>query len=399
MKFKYRAINSSGEVIEDLCFAKDRDEVIDMIKSKGLLCLAIEENFQINASDFFKNKKAGLKDLVVFCKLFYTMLKAGIKISKSLEIITKNINNSKLKSSVININKDIHKGLSLSDSLENQNKVFPPLFIEMVRAGEISGNLEEIIYRLGQYYENQYKIKNKIKSSLVYPILLILVSIAVVIFILTFVLPVFFNMFTNRGLTLPLPTRILITISDTILQEWSKLIILFSISIIVIKIFLKTNRGQVALDFLKLNTPFLKKLYINIITANFSKTLSILLSSGVPLIKSLEMTGNVLNNCLVKNKLYYETNQVEAGKQLSNSIRDLKIFPPLLDSMIQVGEETGELDEMLLTTSEFYDEELGSSLEKLTKLIEPILMIIIGLIVGFIVVSLALPMFEIMYTV
>lgn len=399
MRFKFRAINLTGEIIEDTCFANSKEEAVKIIKSKELLCLAIEEDFQIRIYNIWITRKVGLKDLVIFCKLFYTLLEAGINISKSLEIISKNTTNAKLKSSIIDINQGIHKGQNLSDALENQNNIFPTLFTEMVRAGEFSGNLSEIIHRLGVYYDNQIKIENKIKASLIYPVLLIFVSIAVVVFILTFVLPIFFNMFSSRDLVLPLPTRILINISEMILQHWPKLIVLTILGIITIKIFMKTYKGRIVSDYLKLNVPFLKNIYIKIITANLTKTLSILLSSGVPLIQSLEMTGNVLNNIIIKNKLRNEIEQVEAGKLISDSIQDLEIFSSVVSSMIQVGEETGALDDLLLKTSLFYEEEVSASLDKLTKLIEPILMIIVGLIVGFIVISLALPMFELIYPI
>lgn len=399
MEYKYRAIDSNGEIIEDIYIAKNKKEVLDMIKSKEYLALSIKENLQIDFKTLLWNRKVEKKDLVVFCRLFFKMLEAGINISKALEILAGNITNSKLKSAVFNVNDHIHKGLSLSDALERESNVFPIMFVEMVRAGEISGNLEEIIQRLGDYYHNQYKIDSKIKSSLLYPALLIVLSITVIVFMLTFVLPVFYGIFENRELVLPLPTRILIQTSDIIRNHWREIIILTITIFVSVRRYFRTSNGRMIIDYMRLNVPFVKKIYIKIATANFTKTLSILLSSGIPLIKSLVMASNVINNIVIKSKLENEIMCIEEGKSISESIKDFKIFPTMLVSMIEVGEETGALDVMLLKTSELFDEEVRTSLERFAKLIEPLLMIVVGFIIGFIVISLALPLFDIMYAI
>lgn len=399
MKYKYRAINTNGEVIEDQIIANSKEDVLEMIKSKRLLTLSIEEVFQYDFSKRFTSRKVKKKDLVVFCRLFYTMLNAGVNISKSLEIIANSTKNTKMKLALNEVNTDIHNGIYLSDALEKHKHIFPIMFIEMIRAGEISGNLDEIINRLGEYYYNQYKIENRVKSSLVYPVLIIILSVLVIVFMLALVLPVFYDIFSSRNLSLPLPTILLIQISNTIRNHWTTIIILLQVIILGLRSYFKRPRGRKLIDLLKLKTPFIRDLYIKIASANFTKTLSILLSSGIPLIRSLTMSSNVLNNIIIKNKLEKQINKVEEGKKLSESIGDIRIFSSVVDAMIRVGEETGALDEMLLKTSIFYDEEVRTSLERMTKLIEPILMIIVGFIVGFIVLSLALPMFEIMYAI
>lgn len=399
MKYKFKAIDTNGDIIEDIYIANSKEEAVEMIKSKNFLILAIEEDFQVHLNSLVRRKKVKRKDLVIFCNLFHTMLNAGINISKSFEIISENIENLKFKSALKEVNEDIHQGLNLSDAMARQKDIFPVLFIEMVRAGEMSGNLEEILLRLGDYYEKQNKIENKIKGALIYPSLLIVLSVVVVLFMLAFVLPVFFNIFDSNELMLPLPTQILIGISDIIHHHWKKLIVLIGIGVFAIRIYFKMDHGQTVLDQIKLKVPILRKLYIKIATANLTKTLSILLSAGLPLIKSLEMAGSVVNNIVIRKNLENEITQIEAGKLLSDAIKDTKIFSSVVHSMIKVGEETGTLDDILLKTSILYDEEINTSLEKLTKLIEPVLMIIVGLIIGFIVISLVLPMFDLMHSI
>lgn len=399
MKYKFKALDTNGEIIEDKIIANNREEVLEIIKSKRLLALSIDEDLKYSFSNRLTSKKINKKDLVVFCRLFYTMLNAGANISKALIIIAENTRNPRFKLALNQINTDIHNGYHLSAALEKHKEIFPNMFIEMVKAGEISGNLENIINRLGEYYYNQYKLENKVKSSLVYPALIIILSVFVIIFMLALVLPIFYDIFSSREMILPLPTRLLIYLSITIKNHWIKIILLFSIIAFGLKSYLNTSEGKKILDTLKLKTPLLKDLYLKIATANFTKTLSILLSSGIPLISSLTMSSNVVNNIIIKDKLEKEIIYVEEGKSLSQSIADTGLFSSVVDAMIKVGEETGALDEMLLKTSLLYDEEVRTSLERMTKLIEPILMIIVGVIVGFIVLSLALPMFEVMYAI
>lgn len=399
MKYKFKAINLNGDIFEDFYIANDEEEVVQMIKSKNFFVLSVEEDYRVNLDYLLNNRRIKLKDLALFSKLFYTMLNSGINISKSLKIISEDITNTKLKSAIININEDIHSGTSLSNAMERQKNIFPSLYVEMVRAGEISGNLEGIILRLGDYYDNQNKIKNKINSSLIYPILLIFVSMVVVIFMIVFVLPIFYDIFSSRELILPLTTRTLINFSSFYYQHWSKIIIFIIILSFALKLFSKTHSGKTILDNLKLRTPLIKGLYIKIVTSNLTKTLSILLSAGIPLMKSLEMASNVVNNVIIRQKLIHEISNIEDGKLLSDAIKDIEVFSSVVYSMVKVGEETGALDNMLLKISTLYDEEVRTSFEKLTKLIEPMLMIIVGLIVGFIVISLALPMFDIMYSI
>lgn len=399
MKYKFKAVDLNGNTIEDIYVADSKEDVIDMIRSKDYLPLSIEENSQIDLKSLMGNRRVRLKDLVIFCRLFYSMLDAGVNISSALEIVSENTSNKSLANGLRDINKEIHEGSTLSQGMDMHRNIFPMMFTEMVKAGEISGNLEIIINRLGNFYERQNKLENKIKGSLIYPIILIVMSILVIAFMLTIVFPIFYDIFSSNDFILPLPTRILIFISNVLRNNWLLATVGLLTIVLLLNKYLKTRRGRIAIDFLKLRIPYLKGIYIKTLSANFTRTLSILLSSGIPLLQALEIVSNVLNNRIIKDRLDKEIILVEEGKSLSSAIKDLEIFPSVVHSMVKVGEESGALDEMLLKTSEYYDEDLNASLENLTKLIEPSLMIVIGSIIGFIVLALALPLFNVMYTI
>lgn len=399
MKYKFKAVDLNGNTIEDIYVADSKEDVIDMIRSKDYLPLSIEENSQIDLKSLMELKRVKLKDLVIFCRLFYSMLDAGVSISSALEIVSENTSNRSLSKGLRDINKQIHEGSTLSQGMDMHRNIFPMMFTEMVKAGEISGNLEVIINRLGNFYERQNRLENKIKGSLIYPIILIVMSILVIAFMLTIVFPVFYDLFSSNDFILPLPTRILIFISNVLRNNWLLATVGLLIIVLLLNKYLKTRSGRIAIDFLKLRIPYLKGIYIKTLSANFTRTLSILLSSGIPLLQALEIVSNVLNNRIIKDKLDKEIILVEEGKSLSSAIKDLEIFPSVVHSMVKVGEESGSLDEMLLKTSEYYDEDINASLENLTKLIEPGLMIVIGSIIGFIVLALALPLFNVMYTI
>ena len=361
--------------------------------------MTFKEKFNLDLITFFNINKVKKSDLAIFCRLFYTLINSGIKITQCLEIINENIKNPRLKESLIDINRDLYEGSNLSDSMGKFPKVFPSFCVEMIRAGEISGNLEEILQGLGDYYEDQSKMENKLKSSLIYPTLLIILSILLVIFMLSFVFPMFFNLLNNRDVSLPMSTRFLIFISNLVQNYWEIGILIFIGFLLGLNKYFKSQKGRLFLDTIKIKSPLVKTLYRNIITANFSKTLSLLLSSGIPLIKSLEIVGKVINNRLIEKRLQVEISNIEGGKSLGGAIKSLGVFPSVLYSIVSIGEESGSLDNLLLKTSKYYYDEVRTSIEQFCKLIEPILMIVVGLIVGFIVISVVLPIFDIMYII
>lgn len=399
MIFKYKAIAQNGQTIEGVFEAQNKNDVIAMIKGNKHLPVSVERDIEADAQFELLSKKVKKKDLAIFCRQFYTMINAGLGIVKCIDILVVQTENKTLKKALANINEDIQKGLTLSEAMKKHQKIFPQILISMVEAGEVSGNLDTIMERMAVHFEKENKLENKIKSSLIYPIALIVVSVAVVIFMLVFVLPTFTGMFEGSDTPLPGPTRFLMNISDSIQTHWYIYVGVIAFLSAGFLVFKQSEEGRRFFDNLKITFPGVKITSAKIITSRFTRTLSTLMSSGIPLLQAMEVVGKVVNNSIVKERLDAGTNSVRKGVPLSRAVRDVKIFPPMVDSMIKIGEESGSLDDILFKTADFYDEEVEASLQRMTTLIEPILLVAMAIVIGFIVIAMALPMFDMVNTI
>lgn len=393
-KFKYRAMNADGEKIEGSYEADSRDEVIDFISGNGYYPLKVEEITESASITLNFNKKVKLKDLAVFCRQFYTMLNAGVPILTCLEILSAQIENIKLRQAVKEVNDDVEKGEVLSDAMKKHQDAFPDLLVSLVASGEASGNLDDIMLRMATHYEKENKINNKVKSALIYPIILGLVSISAVMFILTYVMPTFTQIFEQSGTVLPWSTRFLLGLSSVIKEYWIYIIIIIGLGAFGINIFLKSDQGVLISSDLKLKLPVLKKLNQMIIVSRFTRTLSTLIASGISLVEALKIVSEVAGNKVAEIALLKIRDKVVRGESLYSSMRESGIFPEMLYSMIKIGEDTGSLDGILNKTADFYDEELESIIQTSVALMEPILIVVMGLIIGFMVVSIMIPMFD-----
>lgn len=400
MIYKYRAVSDTGQITEGIFEGQSTEDVIYMLKGKKFHPISIEK---AEVSDpkraISLNSKVGKKDIAVFCRQFYTMLNAGISIVSCLDILEKQTENKILKNAIKESYEDVQKGMTLSEAMKKHEKSFPMLLINMVEAGEVSGTLDVIMDRMATHYEKENKIDNKVKSAFVYPVILIIVSVAVVVFLLVNVMPTFIGMFESSGVALPGPTRVLLNMSDRLENYWYIDISIIFLIVIGIKFYSHTNSGRLLFDTIKLKFPGIKRTNIKIITSRFTRTLSTLLSSGIPLIQALEVVSRVVGNVVVVNGLEEAIKDIRKGVPLSSTIRDIDVFPPMVYSMIKVGEESGSLDEILQKTADFYDDEVEVSLQKMTTALEPILIVIMALIIGFIVIAMAMPMFDMVNTV
>lgn len=393
-KFKYRVMNSDGKKVEGNYEADSKNEVIDFISGNGYYPLLVEEisgskNIEINF-----NKKVKLKDLSVFCRQFYTMLNAGAPILTCLEILSTQIENKKLRQATKAINDDVKKGGFLSDAMKKHTDVFPDILVSVVESGEASGNLDSIMLRMANHYEKENKIANKVKSVMVYPMVLVMVSIWAVVFILTFVMPTFTAIFKESEIVLPWATRFLLALGDGIKNYWLYIIILIGLSSFGLNIFLKSDQGILISSNLKLKLPILKKLNQMIIVSRFTRNLSTLIASGLPLIEDLKIVSEVVGNKIAENALLKIRDKVMRGQSLYSSMLESEIFPPMLYSMVKIGEETGSLDSILNKTADFYDDELELIIQTSVALIEPILIIVMGFIIGFMIMAIMIPMFD-----
>ncbi len=392
--FKYRAMKSDGTKVEGKYECISRDEVINMITSSGYYPLKIEELVESKSVNFNFFDRVTTKDLSIFCRQFYTMLDAGVTIVNCLDILSSELPNRKLREILNNISEDVKKGELLSVSMSRFKKYFPQLLIKMVESGEVSGNIDEMMLRMSIHFEKENKINNKVKSSMIYPAVLSVVALVAVIFIMTFVVPTFIGIFEDEGITLPLITRITIGISKFL----SSKIILITVAVIALVIafnaYKKTPNGKRVISNLKLKLPIIGVLNNKIIVSRFTRTLSTLISAGVSLIHALPTVAGVVDNDLAEESILKIRERVVRGDNLSSVIKEDNIFPNMLASMVKIGEESGSLDKILNKTADFYEDEVEQAIQTATALIEPILIVTMGIAIGVIVISVMLPMFD-----
>lgn len=397
--YKYKAVSEDGQVLEGYFEAQSESDILAMLKNNNYFPMSIEEDKATNSKKDLFAKKVTKKDMAIFCRQFYTMLNAGISIVKCLDILEKQTENRTLKKAIFNVYEDVQKGMTLSEGMKKQNKIFPPLLNNMVEAGEVSGNLDVIMERMAVHFEKENSLENKVKNAFVYPIILSIVAIAVVIFLLTVVMPTFIGMFESNGTLLPWPTRTLLSISNWLTGYWYIFIGITLIIILSIISLEKTEEGRRFFDNLKIKIPGIKKMNIKIITSRFIRTLSILLSSGIPILQALDAVSKVVGNKIVCDMLEIANEDIRKGVPMSKAIKYMEMFPPMVDSMIKVGEESGALDDILYKTADFYDEEVEVSMEKMVTMLEPILIVLMAIIIGFIVIAMAMPMFDMVNTI
>ncbi|WP_352420003.1 type II secretion system F family protein [Proteiniborus sp.] len=399
MQFKYKAVTDSGQVIEGIHDAYNEQEVLAMLRSNDYIPISIELEVEEKPVSSYFSSKVTKKDIAVFCRQFYTMLNAGVSIVKCLDVLQSQTGNKVLKDAARAGLEDVQKGMTLSEAMRKHRRVFPSLLVNMVEAGEVSGSLDVIMERMAIHYEKENKIENKIKGAMIYPIVLGIVSIAVVIFLLVAVMPTFIGMFEGSGVELPAPTRILLNVSNSLKNYWYMYLTIVIVLTMGIGYFGKKESGRLFIDGLKLRIPIFKDTNIKVATSRFTRTLSTLLSSGIPLLQALDVVSKILNNKLLSNRLENAKEEVRKGVPLSKTIKDIKLFPPMVDSMIKIGEESGSLDEILNKSADFYDEEVEVAIQKMTEMLQPLLVVFMALIVGFIVIAMALPMFDMVNTV
>ena len=399
--YQYKAITPEGkEVTEQLTATNDR-EVQERIRDKGYYLIEVKEEVvkKSAAEQLSFGGKVKSKELSLFCKQFATLLKAGVPVSAGLDILHRQTENKKFKEALESVYTEVQKGSQVSVEMRNHPKVFPALLVNMTESGEMTGNLDNVMDRLALHYEKDAKIEARIKGAMIYPIAISVVAITVVVFLITFVLPTFMQMFAGAGMELPLPTRILLAISDFIRDYWYLLILIIVGLVILFIRIINTESGRYQFDALKFKVPVVKQSMDKIVTARFTRTLGSLLVSGIPLIDALEMSGSVTGNVVTEGKVNLIAEEVEKGETLGNALRRNPTFGPMVVSMIQIGEESGNIDSMLDKSADFYERELEDAIDRMLRLMEPLLIVFMAVIIGFIVISMALPMFEMFETV
>lgn len=399
--YRYKAIQPDGQEINEVMTAGTIEEVQEKIRDKGLYLIQVKEDVEKKsaAESLSFGGKVTAKQISIFCKQLGTLLKAGVPVASGLDILYRQTENKKLKEALEDVYTEVQKGSQVSSAVKNHPKIFPSLMVNMIESGETSGNLDNIMERLAIHYEKDAKINSRIKGAMIYPIVLSVISVVVVIFLITVILPTFTGMFTGAGVELPLPTRILMGLSDAIKNYWYIFIVGIGVISYLAGAYISSPTGRYRFDELKFKLPIVKGSIDKIVTARFTRTLGSLLKSGIPLIEALKLAGSVTGNVVTEERINYIATEVEKGETLGNSLKRTPTFGPMVVSMIQIGEESGSLDQMLDKSADFYEQELEDAIDRLLKLMEPLLIVFMAVIIGFIVIAMALPMFEMVNTI
>ncbi len=369
----------------------NRDQVVvQRIRAKGGIG-ALMQKFQMKA--------ASVVELAVFTRQMSTIINSGIPLTQGLDIIADQIKNRRFKEIINGVSNDVKSGLSLEDALRKHPDAFSELYVNMAVAGEKSGNLPDILSRLAKYMEREASVKGKIKSAMTYPLVVISVAITITGFILYKVVPTFANLFKDLGAELPLPTQLVVAASDLIVNNIIFIVLGVVGGIFFLRNYYKTYRGRRVLDGILLKMPVMKELLIKGAVARFSRTLSTMISSGIDLLVGLEITARTSGNSIIEDAIMETRNMVTQGRSLSESILGFKVFPSMLGQMVKVGEDTGSLDEMLSKIADFYEEEVDRAVDTLMSLIEPLMITLLGVLIGGIVVALYLPMFSLVQAI
>lgn len=335
------------------------------------------------------------KELVIFTRQFATMIDAGLPLVQCLDILATQHENPVFKKVIFDVKSSVEGGSTFADALQKHPKVFDSLFVNLVAAGEVGGILDTILNRLSAFMEKNEKIKGKVKGALSYPIAVIVISLFIVTGLLIFIVPVFEEMFKDFGQSLPAPTQFIVTLSNIVKFGWYYVIALVFVAAIVIKQVYKTHKGRRFFDRLILKTPAFGDLIKKTAVARFSRTLGTMMSSGVPILESLDLVAKTAGNSIIEDAIMKARTSLSEGKNLAEPLEETGVFPGMVTQMIAVGEQTGAMDVMLSKIADFYEDEVDVAVDTLTSLIEPMLMVFLGVVVGGLVISLYLPIFSI----
>ena len=396
--YSYTAKDKTGQTIAGSMEANSDMEVAEALHKRELIILSVEQAKDKAAKKSQGKYNAGnikLDDLVIFTRQLATMIDAGIPLVHALTILSEQVENKDLKEAVMLVNHEIEAGISFCDALAKHPKVFSELYINMARAGESSGMLDEILDRLATYLEKSAALTRKVKSSLVYPAVVVSMAILITAVLLLKVVPTFKGIFDVLGGKLPIPTQILIAISDMFRNYFLFTVGGLILIIFMFRRFIKTKKGRLYFDSFQLKVPVLGELFRKIAVAKFSRTFSTLVKSGVSVLSALDIVSKTAGNKVIEGAVVSCSRAVRDGESISKPLLKSKVFPPMVCRMISVGEQTGQLEKMLGKIADFYDEQVDAATSALTSLIEPLVIAFLGIVVGGIVIALFLPVFKI----
>jgi type IV pilus assembly protein PilC len=391
--FNYKGKTLAGTLVSGELKAKNRGDLERTLRSKKILVTSVSTKpSQINL-----RIGTGIKKVYIsrFTRQFATMIGAGLPMVQCLEILSQQMESAELRRVVGEVKEGVQAGTTLAEALSRHKKVFDDLYVNMVDAGEIGGALDTILVRLAVYREKADALTRKVKGAMVYPAVVMTVAIAVTFIMLTYIVPIFAKMFSGFGAELPAPTRIVLSLSGFIRSNILAGLGLLVALIIAYKYYSKTPSGRLNIDRVKLKVPLLGDLIRKSAIARFSRTLSTLISSGVSILDALDITARASGNRVIHDAIKKSVLSIAEGETITRPLKDSKVFPPMVIQMISVGEKTGGLDEMLSKIADFYDEEVDAAVAALTSIIEPVIIVFMGIVIGGILIAMYLPMFDI----
>ena len=397
--FRYVAKNASGKKISGVIEAENKKAAIDLLRKKDLTIILLEEASTgpslLKGGKISFLKKVSVDDLVVFSRQLATMVEAGIPLVNVLDMLGEQMEKPFFKEVILKIRDDIEAGASFSEAISKQKRVFSTLFINMVKAGETSGTLDEILDRVATYMEKMSNLQKKIRSALIYPAVVMTMAIAVTLVLIIKVIPVFKEIYSGFGAALPTPTQILIDVSDAVRRYFIIVVGLLGLMVFALSRLAKTDKGRYFFDKLKLKVPIFGPLIRKVAISKFTRTFSTLIKSGVPILASLDIVGKTSGNMVVEKAVEDVKTNVRDGENIAEPLARSGIFPPMVVRMVSVGEKSGELEKMLTKVSEFYDAQVDTAVSGLTSMIEPLIIAFLGVIIGTIVICMFLPIFRI----
>jgi type II secretory pathway component PulF len=396
--FRYKAKNSAGLLMEDVIEAEDYKSVVAHLQAKSYFPLDITLEKKAFAWPSFK-RHPGLNDLVLFSRQLAELLKGGLSLSRALELAAKQTENHEFKNIILDVRERLQTGSSFSAALADHPSVFTALYTGIVKAGEAGGSLDQSMERIAAYLKQGMDLRAKVKTAMAYPLAMLGVGILTVLFLLIFVIPKFMLMFSDVDQVLPLPTRVLITMSTLITHWWLFLLVGVIMLVVLAKRYLLSAAGRRNMDRIKIGFPVLGAVVKEEMAVRFTRTLGILLANGIPMAQALEMVKRAVGNEVVSADIERIHSEIKTGRGLVESLASSKTFPPVLSDLVAAGEEVGSLEKSLLEIASTYETRVENNLRAATSLLEPIIILLMGLLVGFIVVAMLLPIFELSGTI
>lgn len=394
--FKYSARDASGRVVAGAIDAETEVMVIGKLQEMGFFVTSLERAAQrvdLRAG-LRRLRRVGMRELTVFSRQFATMVNAGLSMVRTLSILEQQTESHKLRGIVAEVRKDVEEGMTLSDSFGKHPETFSSLVVNMVRAGEVGGVLDDVLNRLAFFFEKDLALRQKVRAAVTYPAAIFIFAIGVIFFLVFFILPQFIGFFEGMDLVLPLPTRVLIWFTKTLTGFWYVFLGFLLLGLYGLRMYISTTVGRLRFDRFKLRVPVFGSLVRKVIISRFTRTLGTLITSGVPIMQALEVVARAVENKVVSQAIENVRSSIREGESIALPMQASGLFPPMVVQMTSVGEETGTLDTMLQKVADFYDAEVETTLAQMTSILEPLLIMFLGFVVGFIVLSFYMPLYQ-----